>query len=236
MYRVLTMTLVALVAALPAHAQSTGNSRDVLAGGPKPRISPVAPPIISFRSQYQPGTIVIDTKRRRLVYTLSGGRAYLYPITVGRLGFQWSGTHRISAKRNWPDWRPPAEMRKRQPNLPKLMTGGIHNPLGAKALYIGSTLYRIHGTNNSGSIGSAASSGCIRMHNAHVTHLASLTQIGTQVVVKSQLPRGLASNFVPTAVPGRSEQATRVAAQRSAPRRRSRTNSGWQRSALGYIN
>ena len=95
MYRVLTMTLAALLVAAPAYAQA----KDVLQGGPKPQITPKAPPIISFQSQYGPGTILIDTKRRRLVYTLSGGRAYLYPITVGRLGFQWSGTHRITAGR-----------------------------------------------------------------------------------------------------------------------------------------
>jgi lipoprotein-anchoring transpeptidase ErfK/SrfK len=231
MYRVLAATAAVLFAVTPAHAQK------VLEGGPRPQISPKAPPVISFRSSYAPGTILIDTKRRRLVYTLANNRAYLYPITVGRLGFQWTGTHRVSAKRDWPDWRPPAEMRKRQPNLPQVMSGGIHNPLGAKALYIGSTLYRIHGTNNSGSIGLAASSGCIRMHNAHVTHLASLAQVGTKVVVTSQLPSRLASNFVPTAVPGRS-QASQVADQTSsAPQQpQPRRTSAWRRAALGYIN
>jgi lipoprotein-anchoring transpeptidase ErfK/SrfK len=221
------MTLAALLAAYPLNAQA----RDVLQGGPKPRITPKAPPIISFQSQYGPGTILIDTKRRRLVYTLPGGRPYLYPITVGRLGFQWSGTHRITAQRSWPDWRPPASMRKRQPNLPKLMTGGIHNPLGAKALYIGSTLYRIHGTNNASSIGLAASSGCIRMHNAHVTHLAQLARTGTKVVVKPQLPARMTRNFVPTAVPGVSQRATRQTATRpQQPRRR---NMAWRRAVLG---
>ena len=227
MYRVLTMTLAALFVAAPAHAQA----KDVLQGGPKPQITPKAPPIISFQSQYGPGTILIDTKRRRLVYTLSGGRAYLYPITVGRLGFQWSGKHRITAQRNWPDWRPPAEMRKRQPNLPALMTGGIHNPLGAKALYIGSTLYRIHGTNNAKSIGLAASSGCIRMHNAHVTHLAQLAKIGTTVVVKPQLPPRLTRNFVPTTVPGASQSAASATAAPS--QQPSRRNMAWRRAVLG---
>ncbi len=227
MYRVLTMTLAALLVAAPAYAQA----KDVLQGGPKPQITPKAPPIISFQSQYGPGTILIDTKRRRLVYTLSGGRAYLYPITVGRLGFQWSGTHRITAQRDWPEWRPPAEMRKRQPNLPKLMTGGVHNPLGAKALYIGSTLYRIHGTNNAKSIGLAASSGCIRMHNAHVTHLAQLAKTGTKVVVKPQLPPRLTRNFVPTAVPGASQStASATAAPSQQPSRR---NMAWRRAVLG---
>jgi lipoprotein-anchoring transpeptidase ErfK/SrfK len=227
MYRVLSMIIAALLAAFPAHAQA----RDVLQGGPKPQITPKAPPIISFQSQYGPGTILIDTKRRRLVYTLAGGRAYLYPITVGRLGFQWSGTHRITAQRSWPDWRPPASMRKRQPNLPKLMTGGINNPLGAKALYIGSTLYRIHGTNNASSIGLAASSGCIRMHNAHVTHLAQLAKTGTKVVVKPQLPTRLTRNFVPTAVPGASQSGARTTAVQ--PQQPSRRNMAWRRAVLG---
>ncbi len=233
MYRVLTLTLVALAAALPAHAQNAQKVKEVLEGGPKPAITPQAPPLIPFSSKYKSGTILIDTKRRRLVYTLPGNRAYLYPITVGKLGFQWSGTHRISAKRDWPDWRPPAEMRERKPNLPLLMTGGLYNPLGAKALYIGSTLYRIHGTNNAGSIGLAASSGCIRMHNAHVTHLASIAKVGTKVIVKPQLPRSLARKFVPTAVPGVSQSAPqrRTAQRRSAPPRK--RDMAWRRSILG---
>lgn len=233
MYRVLTLTLAALVAVLPAHAQNASNVKEVMEGGPKPAITPQAPPMISFPATYPAGTILIDTQRRRLVYTLPRGKAYLYPITVGKLGFQWSGTHRISAKRDWPDWRPPAEMRERTPNLPKLMTGGIYNPLGAKALYIGSTLYRIHGTNNASSIGLAASSGCIRMHNAHVTHLASLAKVGTKVIVKPQLSRNLARTFVPTAVPGASESAPqrRIAQpRRSEPRRR---DMAWRRAILG---
>jgi lipoprotein-anchoring transpeptidase ErfK/SrfK len=233
MYRVLTLTLVALAAAIPANAQQAQKVKEVMEGGPKPTITPKAPPVISFRSQYKAGTILIDTKRRRLVYTLPGGRAYLYPITVGKLGFQWSGTHRISAKRDWPDWRPPADMRERKPDLPRLMTGGLYNPLGAKALYIGSTLYRIHGTNNAKSIGLAASSGCIRMHNAHVTHLAQIAKIGTKVVVKPQLPSRLARTFVPTEVPG----VSRSAPQRriSQPRRTEppRRDMAWRRAILG---
>lgn len=233
MYRVLTLTLVALAAALPANAQNAEKVKEVMEGGPTPQITPKAPPMISFPSHYKAGTILIDTKRRRLVYTLPRGKAYLYPITVGKLGFQWSGTHRISAKRDWPDWRPPAEMRERKPDLPLMMKGGIYNPLGAKALYIGSTLYRIHGTNNASSIGLAASSGCIRMHNAHVTHLAGIAKVGAKVIVKPQLPRSLARKFVPTAVPGATQRTSqrRVAQTRRAqPRQR---DMAWRRSILG---
>ena len=105
------------------------------------------------------------------------------PVSVGREGFTWTGTQRISRVASWPDWHPPAEMRERDPRLPIKMTGGLRNPLGAKALYLGSTLYRIHGTSDARSIGRAASSGCFRMHNAHVVDLARRVGIGTKVVV-----------------------------------------------------
>ena len=164
-------------------------------GGPKPNISPASPPTVGFKSGYGRGTVVIDTSRRRLYYVLSSEQALSYPIAVGRLGFQWSGTKRISAVKNWPTWRPPAEMRQRQPKLPKVMSGGIYNPLGAKALYLGSSLYRIHGTANAKSIGTASSSGCFRMHNKHVVHLARLAGIGTRVIVMKRLPRAIARSI-----------------------------------------
>ncbi|MEO1204881.1 MAG: L,D-transpeptidase, partial [Pseudomonadota bacterium] len=107
---------------------------EVMSGGPRPYISPKRPKVVKFRKKYKNGSIVIDTKRRKLYYVLGKGRAYSYPIAVGKRGFAWTGTSKISAKKNWPDWRPPAEMRKRKPNLPKLMHGGLNNPLGAKAL------------------------------------------------------------------------------------------------------
>jgi lipoprotein-anchoring transpeptidase ErfK/SrfK len=163
-----------------------------LEGGPRPAITPKAPPTVSFKSNYKPGTIVIDTSRRALFYILTENTAYHYPVSVGREGFQWSGTNKISRIQDWPSWHPPAEMRKREPQLPVMMTGGIYNPLGAKALYLGNTLYRIHGTNNKKSIGRAASSGCIRMLNSHVLHLASVTRIGTTVHVVNSLPRAVA--------------------------------------------
>lgn len=152
-------------------------------GGPRPRISPKAPPIVTLAKAEPAGTIIIDSGGRRLLYTLPGNEAYEYPISVGRQGFAWTGTEKISRVAVWPDWHPPADMRRRQPYLPKKMTGGINNPLGAKALYLGKTLYRIHGTNDPKSIGRASSSGCFRMMNKHVMHLSSLAGIGTLVRV-----------------------------------------------------
>ena len=152
-------------------------------GGPRPDIVPEAPPIVSLPRAEKSGTIIIDTGGRRLYYVLPGNRAYEYPISVGREGFAWTGTERISRIAVWPDWNPPAEMRERQHGLPINMTGGINNPLGAKALYLGNTLYRIHGTNDPKSIGRASSSGCFRMMNQHVEHLATLAGIGTEVRV-----------------------------------------------------
>jgi lipoprotein-anchoring transpeptidase ErfK/SrfK len=165
----------------------------VLEGGPKPSISPAAPPKVAFKNEFGAGTIVIDTSGRALYYVLSSNEAYRYPISVGRQGFTWTGTETISRKVPWPDWRPPKEMRERKPELPELMTGGINNPLGAMALYLGNTLYRIHGTNDSKSIGYAASSGCFRMHNTHVMHLSGLAGIGTTVKVFQSLPKNVAS-------------------------------------------
>jgi lipoprotein-anchoring transpeptidase ErfK/SrfK len=163
-----------------------------LSGGPRPSIAPMAPPKVSFPNGYGAGTIIIDTNGRKLYYVLSSSQAYRYPISVGREGFTWTGTQKISREVDWPDWRPPAEMLERKPNLPELMTGGIRNPLGVKALYLGNTLYRIHGTNDAKSIGYAASSGCFRMLNGHVVHLASIAGVGTTVHVLNKLPSHLA--------------------------------------------
>lgn len=163
-------------------------------GGARPSVAPVAPAKVSFHSGYGAGQIVIDQSARKLYYTVSSSKAYVYPIAVGKEGFKWTGTQKISKEVDWPDWHPPAEMRERKPNLPVSMTGGVRNPLGAKALYLGNTLYRIHGTNDPKSIGTAASSGCIRMHNGHVVHLAGMAGVGTTVHVVSKLPKTVASN------------------------------------------
>ncbi len=167
-------------------------------GGPRPVIAPAAPPIVAFRESYATGSIVIDTSARKLYHVTRPGRAYAYPIGVGREGFSWTGTEKVSRIADWPDWYPPAEMRRRKPELPERMSGGLFNPLGAKAIYLGTTLYRIHGTNEPKSIGRAESSGCFRMLNAHVLHLAARIEAGTQVaVVKSLGPAKVAVNGSP---------------------------------------
>ncbi len=164
-----------------------------LGGGGKPRIAAGKPRVVKFRGKYKKGSIVIDTARRKLYYVLGNKKAYRYPVAVGKKGFAWTGTQRISRKVSWPDWRPPKEMRQRKPHLPKLVKGGVNNPLGAKALYLGKTLYRIHGTNNLKSIGRAASSGCFRMRNSHVVHLSRIAPVGTRVHVVRRLSKKVVS-------------------------------------------
>lgn len=158
-------------------------------GGGRPSISAKSPKRVSFNNRFPQGSVVIDTAGRKLYYTLSQNSAYEYPVAVGRQGFTWAGMERVSRIQSWPDWHPPAEMRKRDPRLPVKMTGGVRNPLGAKAIYLGNTLYRIHGTNETKSIGTASSSGCFRMHNGHVVHLAGLVDAGTPVYVMRSLPK-----------------------------------------------
>jgi lipoprotein-anchoring transpeptidase ErfK/SrfK len=162
-------------------------ARSVQSGGARPDIAPRTPPVVPFTASYPAKSIVIDTDARKLYFVLEGNQAYEYQISVGREGFNWTGTETVSRKQAWPDWYPPAEMRDRDPKLPEKMTGGVRNPLGAMALYLGSTLYRIHGTNDVKSIGRAQSSGCFRMLNAEVLHLASIAEVGTPVSVVSSL-------------------------------------------------
>lgn len=139
--------------------------------------------IVAYQTREAPGTIVIDTANTRLFFVLSGNKAIRYGVGVGRDGFTWSGTQTITRKTEWPDWIPPAEMLARQPYLPRFMAGGASNPLGARAMYLGGTVYRIHGTNAPETIGGRVSSGCIRMLNEDVIDLYARTQIGTKVVV-----------------------------------------------------
>jgi len=148
-------------------------------------VSPIPRTSVYYPSNYAPGTIVINTAERRLYLVQPGGTALRYGIGVGRDGFRWSGVHRISAKREWPGWTPPAQMRRRRPDLPGHMAGGIENPLGARALYLGSTLYRIHGSNEPETIGQAVSSGCFRMTNEDVVDLYGRVGVGTTVIVKN---------------------------------------------------
>ena len=138
---------------------------------------------VAYNGRHAPGTIVIDTSKRFLYLVEPGGKAIRYGVGVGREGFSWKGTETLSRKAQWPSWRPPAAMLKRQPDLPRFMEGGPANPLGARALYLGSTLYRIHGTNEPHTIGQAMSSGCIRMLNDDVTDLYNRVRVGAKVVV-----------------------------------------------------
>jgi lipoprotein-anchoring transpeptidase ErfK/SrfK len=139
--------------------------------------------IVPWHRGYGRGTVVISTTERRLYYVLSDGAAIQYGVGVGRQGFTWSGTKTVSRKREWPDWTPPPEMLKRRPDLPRHMPGGMANPLGSRAIYLGSSMYRIHGSNEPDTIGAAVSSGCIRMTNRDVTDLYDRVKVGTKVVV-----------------------------------------------------
>jgi lipoprotein-anchoring transpeptidase ErfK/SrfK len=139
--------------------------------------------IVNYSGREAPGTIVIDTPNTHLYLVLAGGKAMRYGIGVGREGFTWSGTQSITKKAEWPDWNPPTEMLARQPYLPRFMAGGPGNPLGARAMYLGGTVYRIHGTNNPSTIGGRVSSGCIRLTNEDVTDLYARVNVGTKVVV-----------------------------------------------------
>ena len=174
------------------HAQAQGfDLRDILGGGPNFRdggfggSSPIQRSTVNFAGSYAPGTIYINTAERRLYLVLANGQALRYGIGVGRDGFRWSGTHRITAKKEWPAWTPPSQMLARRPDLPRHMPGGVDNPLGARAMYLGSTLYRIHGSNEPETIGQAVSSGCFRMTNEDVVDLYSRVSVGTPVIVKN---------------------------------------------------
>lgn len=149
----------------------------------QPAISPIPRETVAFDGDYAPGTIVVSTEERRLYYVLPDHQALRYGIGVGRPGFAWSGVKTVTAKREWPDWTPPPDMLKRRPDLPRHMEGGIENPLGARAMYLGGTMYRIHGSNEPDTIGQAVSSGCIRMTNDDVADLYDRVKVGTKAIV-----------------------------------------------------
>ncbi|WP_441468529.1 L,D-transpeptidase [Bosea sp. RAF48] len=151
----------------PAKAQATAIPRE----------------IVSYPTNQRPGTIVINSAERRLYFVMPDGKAMRYGVGVGRPGFDWAGSQSITRKAEWPSWTPPSQMLKRRPDLPRFMPGGPDNPLGARAMYLGSTLYRIHGSNEPETIGQAVSSGCIRMLNEDVIDLYERTKVGTRVVV-----------------------------------------------------
>ena len=146
----------------------------------------VAPPreMVAYAGHERPGTVIISTAERRLYLVEPGGQALRYGVGVGRQGFTWGGVKTITAKREWPDWTPPSQMLHRRPDLPRHMKGGIDNPLGARAMYLGGSMYRIHGSNEPETIGQAVSSGCIRMTNADVTDLYERVRVGTKVIVQ----------------------------------------------------
>jgi lipoprotein-anchoring transpeptidase ErfK/SrfK len=186
--------LLLVLTALPLHAQTSPGDQGMMALGDQPGYVPnpteeqldavhQRQPVF-YRTTEAPGTIVVDTSERFLYLVEGNNRAIRYGVGVGRIGFQWSGIHRISRKAEWPDWRPPPEMIKRQPYLPRFMAGGPGNPLGARALYIGQTVYRIHGTNQPQTIGHAVSSGCIRLANPDIVDLFDHVPVGTKVVVQ----------------------------------------------------
>ncbi len=188
------VTLLWVATAWPLHAQTATADKDTMALGDQPGYVPnpadeqldavyERQPVF-YRTTEAPGTIVVDTSSRFLYLVEGNNRAMRYGVGVGRVGFQWSGIHRVSRKAEWPDWRPPPEMIERQPYLPRFMAGGPGNPMGARALYIGQTEYRIHGTNQPQTIGHAVSSGCIRLANPDIIDLYSHVPVGTKIVVQ----------------------------------------------------
>jgi lipoprotein-anchoring transpeptidase ErfK/SrfK len=183
-FALLFAAVIMLAGAARAQAQEI-DPRDMGANFRFGGSSPIPRTTVSFAGSYAPGTILINTAERRLYLVLPSGQALRYGIGVGRDGFRWAGTHRISAKKEWPSWTPPSQMLARRPDLPRHMAGGIDNPLGARAMYLGSTLYRIHGSNEPQTIGQAVSSGCFRMTNDDVTDLYNRVSVGTTVVVKN---------------------------------------------------
>lgn len=196
-YLMLAVALISLPFAVIQTARADSIWAQIIRGG-QPQVqggkfrsnrSPIPRQTVSYDGSISAGTIVINTSERRLYYTLGNGRAIKYAVGVGREGFQWAGTDRISRKAEWPGWTPPATMRARVKRetgrvLPTYQPGGPDNPLGARAMYIGGSIYRIHGTNQPWTIGQAMSSGCIRMANDDVTHLYNQAGVGTKVIVR----------------------------------------------------
>ncbi len=173
----------AVLAGLMLCAAAAPASANALDSQLQPVAQPVPREVVSFDGREAPGTIIVRTGERRLYFVLSDHQALKYGVGVGRPGFTWQGATRIVNKREWPDWTPPPQMLRRRPDLPRHMAGGIDNPLGARAMYLGGTLYRIHGSNEPDTIGQAVSSGCIRMTNDDVIDLYSRAHVGARVVV-----------------------------------------------------
>jgi lipoprotein-anchoring transpeptidase ErfK/SrfK len=184
------------VASLSSTAQKTGWLQVLSEGKPVKSAkkmaavsrAPIARELVAFHEKVKPGTIIVDNSERRLYHVLGNGIAMKYAVSVGREGFIWTGAEKVTRKTEWPTWTPPEDMRAREAKkgkiLPVSMKGGLDNPLGARAIYLGSTIYRIHGTNQPSSLGKAQSSGCIRMANEDVEHLYTQVSMGAQVIVR----------------------------------------------------
>jgi lipoprotein-anchoring transpeptidase ErfK/SrfK len=186
---ILIALFMATLTAAPATAQpideSIGDQPGMVPNAAEEQLPPaLRRQVVFFRSTEVPGTIVVHTSERFLYVVQGNGRALRYGIGVGRDGFQWQGLLKITRKQEWPDWTPPPEMIERQPYLPRFMAGGPGNPMGARALYLGNTVYRIHGTNQPQTIGSAVSSGCFRLVNPEIIDLYERIPVGTKVVVR----------------------------------------------------
>jgi lipoprotein-anchoring transpeptidase ErfK/SrfK len=191
----------------PADQNMGANGRSVMVASLPPEEQPDAGPVqlppnlrrqeVSFVTKEPAGTIVVDTPNYHLYYVLGNNRAVRYGVRVGRDGFTWNGVQKISRKAEWPDWHPPAEMIERQPYLPRFMAGGEGNPMGARAMYLGSTVYRIHGTNQPSTIGKSVSSGCIGMLNDDVSDLFERAKVGTRVVVMPGKPPATTASAAP---------------------------------------
>tara|TARA_R110000751_G_scaffold146094_5_gene249716 strand:- start:10535 stop:11182 length:648 start_codon:yes stop_codon:yes gene_type:complete len=196
----ITACFAVLSLGAPAHAERDNDRKTLLQilfppspgymnGKHRSDKSPIPRRVVRMKENYPAGTIVIDTSERRLYHVMANGKAMKYGVGVGRDGFTWNGKNKVSRKAEWPGWTPPEVMRRREAakgrKLPAYMKGGPNNPLGARAIYIGSTIYRIHGTNQPWTIGKAMSSGCIRMANDDVRHLYERVDIGTRVVVRN---------------------------------------------------
>ena len=188
----LSLALALLAASTAAQAQMYDPDQRYSGGSPKSRwtlfggnsyTGAIARTTVSAPGNYAPGTIIVNTSERRLYLVQDGGTALRYGIGVGRVGFTWAGTTSVIAKKEWPDWTPPSQMLRRRPDLPRFMKGGPENPLGARAMYLGGTIYRIHGTNAPATIGTHVSSGCIRLTNEDVADLYSRVNVGTRVIV-----------------------------------------------------
>ena len=181
--KIASALLLVLTAHSGAQAFALPNFNLPSQSGDRPLASPIPRETVFFPGNYAPGTIVVNTSERRLYLVIGNGQALKYGVGVGRPGFAWAGVTHIAMKREWPDWTPPPEMLKRRPDLPRHMVGGIENPLGARAMYLAGTMYRIHGSNEPDTIGQAVSSGCIRMTNDDVTDLYTRARVGAPVVV-----------------------------------------------------